>query len=117
MLINNKLKDLIEKNAMSLATVSYRSPHVIGVAFVKIISKNQILVTNNCMNVTINNLKKNNNVALAVWDKDWNGYQMLGTAKYFTSGKWMDFVKKMPENKNEKPKGAILITINKIKKT
>lgn len=116
-MINNELKELIEENAMALSTVDENNhPYVIGVAYVKVVSENQILVTNNYMETTIKNLERNNNVALVVWDKDWNGYQLRGNAEYFTSGKWMEFVKEMPENKDENPRGAILITINKVKK-
>jgi hypothetical protein len=68
------------------------------------------------MKQTIENLEKNNNACLAVWDKNWHGYKLVGTAEYFTSGKWKEFVDKIPENKNESPKGAILVTTSKIKK-
>ena len=33
------------------------------------------------MKQTKENLLLNNNVCLAVWDKDWNGYKIFGTAK------------------------------------
>jgi len=39
-----------------------------------------------------------------------------GTAEYFTEGKWYELIKQIPENKGEPCKGAILATINKIKK-
>jgi len=38
------------------------------------------------MKQTKENLLSNNNVCLAVWDKDWNGYKISGTVKYFTDG-------------------------------
>ncbi|MEM4244891.1 MAG: hypothetical protein QW404_02920 [Candidatus Nanoarchaeia archaeon] len=42
MIIDQKLKNLIENNAMSLATVDDKKPYVIGVAFVKVVRmKNQ----------------------------------------------------------------------------
>ena len=44
------------------------------------------------------------------------GYELKGTAKYFKKGKYYSLVKEIPENKEEPCKGAILITINKIKK-
>ena len=39
-----------------------------------------------------------------------------GTAEYFTSGKWLDRVKQMPENEGYPARGAILVTISGIKK-
>ena len=69
---------------------------------------------------TRKNIQQNPNVALSVWNKNWKekcvGYELNGTAEYFTSGKWYEMIKQIPENKEEPCKGAILITINKIKK-
>lgn len=111
--INAKTKKLIEKNPVAFATVdSNGKPNVIGVAYVKVVSKNQILITDNYMKQTKENLEKNDNVCLAVWDKNWNGYKLVGNAKYFTAGKWKRFVEKMPENKGLPAKGAILVTIS-----
>lgn len=66
------------------------------------------------MKQTEDNLRKNNNVCLAVWDKDWNGYKLVGKAKYFASGKWKKFIEAMSENKGLPAKGAILVTVSKI---
>ncbi|MCD6550292.1 pyridoxamine 5'-phosphate oxidase family protein [bacterium] len=119
--IGEELKKLIEENALAFATVDENgNPHCIAVGFVKVISKNQILVTDNYMVGTIKNIQQNPNVALSVWNKEWKekcvGYELRGTAEYFTSGKWYEMIKQIPENKEEPCKGAILITINKIKK-
>lgn len=115
--INKEIKKLIEENPLAFATVDEAGkPNVIAVADVKVVSKNQILITNNYMRQTKENLKKNNNVCLAVWDKDWNGYKLVGTAEYFAEGKWYEIVKKIPENKEEPCKGAILVNVTKIKK-
>jgi len=69
---------------------------------------------------TLKNIERNNNVALAAWSRNWEevceGYELKGRAEYFTSGKWKEFVDNLPENKDENPKGAILITVEKIKK-
>ncbi len=113
--INSEVKKLIEENPLAFATVDNAGkPNVIGVAYVKVVSKNQILITDNYMKQTKENLEKNNNVCLAVWDKDWNGYKLVGNAEYFTSGKWKEFIKKMPENKDLPTKGAILVSVSKL---
>lgn len=113
--ISKDAKKIIEENPVAFATVGdVGKPNVIGVAFVKVVSKNQVLITDNYMKQTKENLSKNNNVCLAVWDKDWNGYKLVGRAKYFVSGKWKKIVKEMPENKGLSAKGAILVTLSKI---
>ncbi|MCK5040114.1 MAG: pyridoxamine 5'-phosphate oxidase family protein [Candidatus Aenigmarchaeota archaeon] len=119
--LNKELKKLIEQNALALATTDKEgNPHCIAVGFVKVVSKNQILATNNYMAETTKNIQKNPNVALAVWNKNWKencvGYELKGTVEYFTSGKWYQIIKQIPENKEEPCKAAILITIRKIKK-
>lgn len=115
--INIDVKKLIEENPVAFATVDkFSNPNVIGVAFVKAVSKNQIIITDNFMEQTKENIKLNSNVCLAVWDKDWNGYKLIGNAEYFTDGKWKSFVEKLPENKGLEAKGAILITITIITK-
>ena len=98
--IDSKIKHLIENNPIAFATTDKKgNPNVIGVAFVKAVSANQIVVTDNFMKQTKENLEKNNNVCLAVRDKKRNGYKLIGKAKYLTTGKWKLFVEKMKENK------------------
>jgi len=117
-MINPGIKKIIEENACGLATVDEKgNPHNIAVGDVKVISKNQILIGNNYMTETIKNIKKSSNVALVVWCSNWKksciGYELKGKAKHFTEGKWKEMIKKI--HKGFPAKGAILVTINKIK--
>lgn len=119
--INSEIKKLIEENALALATIDENgNPHCVAVGYPKVVSKNQIVLSVIYIVETIKNIERNNNVALAVWNKNWKevceGYELKGKAKYFTSGKWKEFVDNLPENKNESAKGTILITVDKIKK-
>ena len=110
-----KIKKIIENNPAAFATViKNNKPNVIAVAFIKVVSKNQILITDNYMKQTKENLLKNKNVCLAVWDRKWQGYKLIGRAKYYTKGKWKNFVKKMKENKGLPAKGAIIVKVLKI---
>jgi len=114
-MITDEAKRIIEENPVAFATVdSNNKPNVIGVAYVKVVSQNQVIITDNYMKQTKENLEKNNNICLAVWDKDWNGYKLIGTAEYFTQGEWEEFIEKMPENKGLPAKGAILVTVSKL---
>ena len=119
-MINQGIKKIIEKNALGLATVDkLGNPHNIAVGYVQVISKNQLLISDNYLKETILNLKNNPNVSLVVWISNWKencvGYELKGKAEYFTSGKYLAIVKKLPINQGEPCKGAILVTINKIK--
>ena len=120
MKIDESLKKLIEENAMALTTVDENgSPHAIAIGFAKVID-DKIIITDNYMSETPANLKRNNNVALAVWSRNWEddckGFELKGTAEYLTSGEWKEFVEKLPENKDYPAKAAIVITVTKIKK-
>ena len=118
--INEGLKKMIEENALGLASVGADgNPHNIAVGYVKVVSKNQLLISDNYLIETIKNIKKNPNVSLVVWANDWKnnciGYELKGVSEYFTSGKWLKEIKKIPINEGEPCKGAILVKINKIK--
>lgn len=113
--IDEKLKTLIEENPMSLATVNDNgTPNVIAVAFVKVVSDNQIVITDNYMSQTKNNIQRDKNVCIAIWDSEWNGKKFVGTAEYFTSGKWKTFIEQLKDNDGQSAKGAILVTLSKI---
>lgn len=112
--ITPEIKKLIENNAMALATCDkLGNPHCIAVGDVKIVADDQLLVGDNYMFETKQNIKNNPNVALIVHDNN-AGHGLKGKMAYFTKGKWFEKVKEI--HKGFPAKGAILITINKIKK-
>lgn len=118
--INEGMKKIIEENALGLATVDKNNkPHNIAVGFVRVISENELLISDNYFDETVNNIKNNANVSLVVWIQDWKencvGYELAGIAEYYPSGKYIEMIKKIPENKDAPCKGAILVKISKIK--
>jgi predicted pyridoxine 5'-phosphate oxidase superfamily flavin-nucleotide-binding protein len=111
----SKIKKIIENNPVALATVmKNEKPNAVVLAFAKVVSDKEILLTDNYLRQTIRDLQKNKNVCLLVWDKKWQGYKIIGRAEYFTSGKWKKFVEQMKENNDLPAKGAILIKASKI---
>ena len=112
-MITKDIKDMIENNSLSLATNMKGNPYVIVVGDVKVISKEEILIGDNYMKNTIDNIKNNNNVCLVVHNNK-EGYQIKGNAHYYNSGKWLDKIKEI--HKGYPAKGAIIVKINEIKK-
>ena len=107
---------IIEKNPVAIATCSKEGkPHVIAVAYVKV-KDNKIVISDNYMRTTIENIKENPEISLASWNKKWEGYRINGKVEYFETGEYYDFVKSIEENKEEPCKGAVVVTINEIKK-
>jgi len=119
-MITPGLKKFIESNAMGLATVGKSGkPHAIAVAYVKVVD-GKIVISNSHIKQSIKNIEQNPNVSLVVWNKEWEkacvGYELIGKAKNYTSGKWFDFVCTMPDNEGYKINSAIVVTVTKIKK-
>lgn len=115
-MITGKIKELLEKEVVALTTVSGDGrPNVIAVAFCKVIEGSKVLVTDNFMNKTRQNLVNNQHVAMAVWSKDMeNGYQLKGRAECITEGKYKELVDKDPNNKGLAHKAAVLVTVSEI---
>lgn len=114
-MITQEIKKIIENNTIALSTCKNNEPYVIAVSCVKVTSETELIITDNFMKTTIDNIKQNNNVSLAVWN-DNLGYQIRGLAEYYTLGKYLDYVQKIPENKGMPCKGAIIVKVNNIKK-
>ena len=109
------IKQIIQSNPIAVATIGAdNKPNVIAVAFAKVVSKNELVITDNYMNQTRKDILKNGNICLAVWNSKWQGYKLAGKAKYFTSGKWKIFIETLKENKGLPAKGAILVKVNKV---
>lgn len=112
-----KIKSIIEKLPMFIATTDKKcKPHVIAVTCVKVIDDKKMLITDNYMKTTRKNLLSNNKVEILVYGKGWKGYRIKGKSEYHKSGKWLEKVKAMKENKTHPAKGAIIITASKIEK-
>jgi uncharacterized protein len=115
-MISTKLKIIIERNNIALATINKNNnPNVVYMSCVKVVSKNQILITDNYMNKTRKNILENKSCAIAVTDSKFDcGYQLKGTAKYFSSGKWLKAVKELKKNKGLPAKGAVIFVVKEI---
>ena len=110
-----KIKTMLEKLPLYIATASNNGmPHVITVVCVEVIDDKTLLITDNYMKTTRRNIRSNGKIEVLVYDKKWKGYRINGKAKYYNSGKWLDFVKGMKENKRHPAKGAIIVNIMKI---
>ena len=107
------IKDKIENKIVAFTTVTKEGkPHSIAVEINKVIDNN-IVITNNQMNVTPINLKGNSNVSILYWD-DETGFRIEGKAEYYETGEWLNYVKKLKENKDYNPKGAIIVKVKRI---
>ncbi|MCW8966121.1 MAG: pyridoxamine 5'-phosphate oxidase family protein [Candidatus Pacearchaeota archaeon] len=111
----NDIKDKIEKSVIALASSdNLGTPHNIAVMFAKV-KDDKIIITDNYMKRTIENIKNNPKVSLAFWKSE-DGIGIEGKGEYFNSGKNLEFVKSLPENKEHPAKGAIVVSVENIRK-
>ncbi len=112
-------QDLINGNPMHIATVNKENnPNLAVASDVKVISKNQIIISVNEMVHTQENIGYNPNVVLTIFNSDYKGLRLFGTAEYFSSGEYYDICNETFFGNGEvspfgatKPKGAIVITV------
>jgi uncharacterized protein len=111
----NEIKEKLEKSIIALAICDEEeNPHNIAVQINRVKEK-KIILTDNYMQKTKENIKSNPKVALVFWKGD-EGFGIRGRAEYFEDGKFLDFVKSLPENKSFPAKGAIIIDVKEIRK-
>ena len=107
------IKEKLEKATIAVATCDKNSnPHNIAIMYAKV-SENKIIITNNFMKKTIENIKVNNKVSLVFWETE-EGWRIDGEAAYYNSGKWLEFIKNLKENNGFPDRGAIVIDIKNI---
>lgn len=113
-MLNKKVIEFFKQvPVMALATVNNNGiPNVSAIASKKIIDNNTILTIDTFHKKTLQNIKDNGNVSIAMWN-DGVGYQIKGVAKYYTNGdifeKGKEWILKTKPKKIVK--GVILINV------
>ena len=103
---------ILEKFPMIISSVdNTSSPNICVVSDYCILDNKKILISNNEMVNTPDNILKNENVCLICLSSNYSGIRLRGTAKYYDSGEMFDLVKKKFENENTTPKGAIVVEV------
>ena len=107
-------KELIENHPCHIATVNTnKEPNLSVASDIKVLNGNSILISNNEMINTPDNIVSNENVVLTSFNDKWAGLRLTGKAKYYTSGDYFDICNQYFNNETATPKGVIIITITK----
>jgi uncharacterized pyridoxamine 5'-phosphate oxidase family protein len=112
-LINNKVTDLVGNFPTIIATYGGGRPNIAVATDVDIL-EGKIIIAHNEMRRTVENIKQNANICLLVLNDDRVGVRIFGTAEYFQSGKYYDFVIRKFRNETTTPLGAIAVAIDKV---
>ncbi len=87
------------------------------VVFVEVNSadKDEIVITDNQMELTKKNIIENKKVSILAFKEDYSYcIRISGEAEHYTSGKYFDFVKGLETNKDWSPKGAVVVRIKEV---
>ena len=117
--ITEEMEAVIAKaKSWAIATVSDQGvPNVVPMAFVKVLSKNQLMMVDIFLNKTRTNILVNPRVAVSVWeDATSKGYQFKGKGHFEDSGPIFNKAVAMVKAKTDKlkPKAALVIDIQEI---
>lgn len=107
--------NLIENNPCHIATINKdNTPNLSVASDIKVLDDETILISNNEMIHTPDNIVFNNNVVLTSFSDKWAGLRLTGQATYHTQGDYFDICNKYFNNETATPKGAIIVKIKKV---
>jgi len=106
---------LIEGNPIHIATTRKDGkPNLAVASDVKVLDDKTILISNNEMVHTPDNIIVNPNVVLTSFNDKWAGLRITGRAKYYLGGKYFAICNKLFNNESATPKGAIVVKVIKL---
>jgi predicted pyridoxine 5'-phosphate oxidase superfamily flavin-nucleotide-binding protein len=117
MSMTKDMMEALEKDLVFLATASPDGvPNVVPIGFARPIDEDNILIADNYMNKTRQNLDKNPQISLVTKDATKCPFQFKGKVFIYESGKYFDIVTEWGENAMTKltPKAAILMKVEEI---
>ena len=98
--LTDEIKKAISKqDVFPVATSNQdRTPNVVYITYLKIIDDQTVLIADNYLNKTRDNILGNGKISFAVLDDDKGSFQIKGTAERLTEGAMFDEVQKwVPE--------------------
>lgn len=109
------LKKLLENHPMHIATITKENkPNLAVVSDIKVLDNKTLLLSNNEMIHTPDNVLNNPNVVLTSFNEKWAGVRITGKAKYYTKGKYFELCNEFFNNDTATPKGVIIITVTSV---
>ena len=116
-IMNDEMRTVLEETRLwILATADADGmPNAVPIRWTKILADDTLMLVDNFMKKSVDNIAANPNVAISVW-KDSTGYQFKGTASVQTSGVNFENGKKMVLEGNPKlnPKGVVILRVDSI---
>ena len=119
MKIPKEVKNLFEKTTLiAFGTANKKgNPNVVPIFWKKILNDETILIIDNFMKMSKENLLENNKVCISFWNPDTEeAYKIKGTGLYHTNGLIYEEGKKFIQSKKPKkvPKGVAEVKLTEI---
>ncbi|MBW2183495.1 MAG: pyridoxamine 5'-phosphate oxidase family protein [Deltaproteobacteria bacterium] len=115
--INDEMRTLLKETDIWVLATADRNgvPNAVPILFVKLMDDDRLLLVDNFMKKTVDNISVNPNVSISVW-KDKTGYQFKGKAKIETSGANFEAGEKIVKDKKPEltPKSIVWVNIDSI---
>lgn len=107
--------DSITDDKLFLIATSSRDsiPNVVYFKYVKCLDDERLLLGDNKMDKTLNNLLENPKISILFEDKEKRAYQIKGTAEYFTEGEYFEEIQNWCDKKLAR-KGAVVVTVTEV---
>ena len=87
------------------------TPNAVPIFFTKILDNGKLLLVDNFMNKTLENIQQNPGVSVSVW-QDKEGYQFKGPAVIETAGANFKQGKELAKDRN--PKGVVVVEVTSV---
>ena len=87
-------------------------PNVVYIKYLKVVDDETILIADNYLNKTRDNILNNGKIAFAVLDEEKGSFQIKGTAQRLTEGTMFDEVQTWVRDKT--PKAAVVMNVEEI---
>lgn len=117
--ITNEMRETLEKTRVPIVATATKDgkPNAVPITFTKVIADDEILVMDNFMQKTRQNIEANPRMAVSVWDMDSKkAFQFKGRARVESAGKTFDegvqWVRSKAPQLN--PKAAIIVKVDEI---
>ena len=117
--ITGEMKETTEKARVPVVATATKDgkPNAVPITFTKIISDDEILIMDNFMQKTRQNIDANPQVAISVWDMEGKkAFQFKGRARVESSGKTFDEGVQWVKSKSPQlnPKVAVIVKVDEI---
>jgi len=108
--LSSNVKNAISKQEVfPVATTGKDSiPNVVYIAYLKVIDDQTVLIADNYLNKTRDNILSNSKIAFVVNDEEKGSFQIKGTAERLTEGKMFDEVQKWVPDKLPKVAAVVM---------